>query len=342
MEHVQIAAQLPAPARYYPLEKGVYEVAPGLRTLGTPFGNGELDGKVFQLDREFAHYRKNKLECRAERLGKYFATHDLKPEVETAATRFLLRQLLKEYPALFEFQPSPKTPEAGTLQCRLTGEKLELDFELRLVGMESTGSLPNPPYVSALDALCSQIQEDIAVLSTAEGRDWLSALHLCSPSHWAAEDKIGKDFIQVHLPVAGIDKINRAAQSFVDAMIRKGPYVRFVWGFGTDRQLNHHPTPPPGITHDVWRGRSFNRANTSSPFTLRVERQVTFGLPEVNAAMFMIRVYFIDGSLIKADPRERELLRTTLLSMNAESLAYKGLTASLPEILAWLDSPISE
>ena len=25
---------------------------------------------------------------------------------------------------------------------------------------------------------------------------------------------------------------------------RKGPFVRFAWGFSTDTRLNHHPEPP--------------------------------------------------------------------------------------------------
>lgn len=334
--------KLPEPARYFPLEKGVYEVAPGLRTLGTPMGNGARDGQVFQLDSEFHRYRANKLACRRERLGKYVVTRELDPAVESAVARFLYERLVAEHPEAFV--PSALPGGMRGLECRLTGERLRFSAEFELLGVEGAEGAEGgaeeafPPYVSAYDALCSQVQEDVAVMVSPEpGRDWLAALHLCSPSHWAAEDKIGRNFFAVHVPVPGIDKINRAAASFVDAMIRKGPYVRFVWGFATDTRLNHHPDPAPGADAKEWKGRSFEPARPGSPFILRMERQCIVGLPEVAASVFTIRVYFEEGELIRRDPARRALLRSALLSMTPESRAYKGVASCLDEVIAWLD-----
>jgi hypothetical protein len=325
---------LAQPVRYFPLEKGVYAVAPGLSTLGTPFGNGEADAKLLQFDSAFAEYRANRVRCRSERLSKYCLTDRLAPEVARAAARLLLDRLVVEHP--LHFLLSIARP-LSTLECRLTGETLVFDEALQLVEARSPSALA-PPYVSAWDALCSQLQEDVAIVVAPPGQtDWLAALHLCSPSHWAGEDKIGRAFTTIHRPIPGIEKINRAAASFVDAMINKGPYVRFVWGFGTDQRLNHHPSPPPGIAPEEWRGRKFKLNDPTSKLSLRVERQCTIGLPEVHAAIFTIRTYFIEGEMIRRDPRERELLRSALLSMTPESLAYKGLTESLADLLEWLD-----
>ncbi len=332
-----LIATLPKPARYFPLEKGVYEVAPGLRTLGTDFGNGTADSRLFQLDTDYAKYRENRLASRAERLGKYVVTRDFRPEVEKEAVEFLIRKLTAEYPELFIL-----TTQAGgnrALECRLTEETLVTDSNGNLV---STKSAVTPPYASAYDALCSQLQEDIAILATekqSDGstRDWLAALSLCSPSHWAAEDKIGKTFFAIHEPIPGIEKINRAAAGFVDAMVNKGPYVRFVWGFGTDDRLNHHPIAPSGWDPKDWSGRSFDRNRPGSPFILRVERQVLHGLPAVGAGLFAIRVSFIEGTLIRKNPRDRDLLKSALLSMNPASRGYKGLEGHLEEVLKWLD-----
>lgn len=314
---------LSSPARYYPLEKGVYEVAPGLRSLGQPMGNGERDGHVFQLDSEFETYRENKKLCRTERLGKYYTHSKYSKEVSNAVNRFITHRLIQEHPRHFAWKD-------GALHCSLTGDTITLGSDYELAGASS--------YSSAFDALCSQVQEDIAIISTDSDRgDWLSALHLCSPSHWAAEEKIGKTFVEVHKPIPGIEKINRAAGSFVDAMINKGPYVRFVWGFGTDRRLNHHPEPAPGFPPAEWKGRSFNRAREGSPFILRLERQVLFGLPEVRSALFAIRVYFLDGEDIRQDPEKRAQLRSSLLSMTPESRVYKGLNECMNEVIDWLD-----
>ncbi len=332
-----LIAELPKPARYFPLEKGVYEVAPGLRVLGTDFGNGPADSRLFQLDYDFVKYRANRLAARAERIEKYVVTRDFRPEVEKEAVEFLIRRLTSEYPE--HFLLSTLVSGHHELRCLLTEETLVISTEGKLVSAKSSVT---PSYVSAYDALCSQLQEDVAILSTEKQpdgttRDWLSALSLCSPSHWAAEDKIGKTFFAIHEPIPGIEKINRAAAGFVDALVNKGPYVRFVWGFGTDDRLNHHPTAPSDWEQKDWSGRSFDRNRPGSPFILRVERQVLHGLPAAGAGLFAIRVSFIEGTLIRKNPRERDLLKSALLSMNPASRGYKGLVGHLEEVLKWLD-----
>ncbi|MFN2455475.1 MAG: DUF3445 domain-containing protein [Pyrinomonadaceae bacterium] len=329
---------LAAPARYFPLEKGLYEVVAGLKALGADFGNGEIDARVFQIDCEFAKYRSNKLRCRAERLDKYYATANYTPALDQAIARFLLKRFVTEYPQLFSCEILAGGKSA--LRCELTGEVLIFDAEMKLIEVRGSDIASRvPEYASAFDGLCSQVPEDIAVVSLApEGNDYLTAIHLCSPSHWAAEDKIGKNFTAIHAPVPGIERINRTAPSLVDAMINKGPFVRFAWGITGDTRLNHHPQPPPGLTIEQWRGRTFQAKNASSPFALRIERQVLHGLPELNAALFAIRVYFISGEEIRANERERALLRAALLSMTPESRAYKGLDENMEDVIAWLDN----
>lgn len=327
---------LNSPARYFPIEKGLYEVAPGLRNLGLSFGNGRIDGLVFQLDSEFSKYRNNKLACRSERLSKYYTTHQYPEGVCQAVNQFLITKLTEEYPKFFKIYHHASGEAQFT--CKLTEETFSLSSNLELLAV-STSNTPTPPYQSTFDALCSQVQEDIAILcKNPAGEDWLAAIHLCSPGHWAAEDKISKNFFEIHKPVPGIEKISRAAASFVDAMIQKGPYVRFVWGFATDTQLNHHPEPPPGHDPLLWRGRAFNRSQKNTPFYLRVERQVLWGLPQVNAAVFTIRIYFIDGHEIRSNPQERTLLRSGLLSMTPESRVYKGVDSCMDELITWLDT----
>lgn len=318
---------LSPPARYFPLEKGIYEVAPGLKTLGTDFGNGPAEARVFQLDREFARYRDNKDKCRKERLSKYFQLKLFEPEVERRVVSFIAKQLPIEHPELFRLEALSQG--GHRLEALHTRESLLFDREWNWAG--------GPEYSHSLDALASQIQEDLAVVSRKGQEDWLSCLHLCSPSHWAAEDKIGLGFFSVHAPIPGIERLNRAAASWVDAMIHKGPYVRFVWGFATDQRLNHHPIPAPGHDPALWKGRAFDLSRAGSPFHLRVERQTLRGFPDVEAALFTIRVSFIDGEEIRRNPTERALLRSALLSMTPESLEYKGLSQDRDAVIDWLD-----
>lgn len=327
--------QLAPPSRYFPVEGGIYQVTAGLKNLGVDFGNGAADARLVQIDDGFAEYRENKLACRAERVGKYFATHEFSDEVQSRACKVLIGALCQEYPAQFSWVQLDSAK--AKLECRLTGETLFFN-EYRLVDAVCAPSV-QPKYLSGFDALVSQIPEDVAVVRRNEQKDWLAAIHLCAPGHWAAEQKIGKDFTNVHAPVPHISPITKAARAMVHAMIQKGPFVRFVWGFGSDNRLNHHPDPAPGWDLATWKGRSFQSVPEGEcPFYLRLERQVTYGMPEVEAALFFIRVYYIDGREIRKNPEERDRLSMALRTMDADSRRYKGLTESVEPLLEWLNA----
>ena len=319
---------LPPVAQYFPPAKGKYEVAPGLASLGTDFGNGAVDGAVFQLDRMFRGYREAKLRSRAERLEKYHCLADYDPKVAAAVAEFIARRLAQEHPGWFRLK-------SNRLDCRLTGETLVFDRGWQLADARAAGDPPQPGYVSALDALACQIQEDLAVMKVAQdGVARACALHLCFPNYWAPEDKIGRDFAAVHHPVPGLDRISQRSPALIRAANHEGPFVRFAWGLTTDDRLNHHPATPPDWPNDHWQGRQFDPA--APRLFLRVERQVLWGLPDVDAFLFTIRTFLTDCTQLGAEPARRQALVQALSSMNADSLAYKGLTASHRDIAKWL------
>ncbi|MGH8000020.1 MAG: heme-dependent oxidative N-demethylase subunit alpha family protein, partial [Brasilonema sp.] len=70
---------------------------------------------------------------------------------------------------------------------------------------------------------------------------------------------------------------------------------------------------------------------------LRIERQVIWGLPEYDAALFTIRTYFRDCREVKKDIILRQKLSYSIQSMTQESLVYKGLLENRDSILAWLE-----
>lgn len=328
---------LPRPARYFPLEKGVYEVAPNLRTFGSDFGNGALEHKIFQFDRAFRLFRQSKLECRAERLSKYYREVEHSPAVAKSIARLIIDRLLTESPELFEY----KRASSGSfyLRCKLTRETLYFDTDLRLMRVETESGRVHPPYLNAFDALAMQVQEDLNVLTLdpASGRDWLSAVHVCSPSTWRPEEKVGQSFIGVHSPVPQAEAMLRASRGIVNAMVHKGPYVRFVWGLTTNPQPNHHPDPPVGVSYEQWRGKPLTSVSEGTKPYMWVERQVVWGCPEANASLFTIRFSCIDLAEIKANPEEKALFKATLLSMSPEVREYKGLAESFDKILTWIE-----
>jgi len=192
-----------------------------------------------------------------------------------------------------------------------------------------------PPYNHLLDALACQVQEDISVIQRDNNnKSILSAVHLCFPNHWSAEAKINKDFISIHEPVPGFDKIGRQSEAMVNTIINKGPFVRFAWGLGTDNRLNHHPESPPGQNSEDWQGRRFD-ANSPNLY-LRIERQALWGLPECDAALFTIRTYFTDCKLLKKDWAKTQKLISAISSMSEAALCYKGLQQDKNSILDYL------
>ncbi len=321
-----------SPACYFPLMNGRYEVKPGMMPFASCLGNSQADGQVFQIDENFADYRQAKLLARAERLSKYYQTYNYSQAVAGAIARLIIERLTQEHPQYFSYEKS--TANTWIFHSQLTKETLYLDKDWQLQQVE--GSPVFPVYTSTLDALAAQVQEDLTVICRgSDGCNWLSAVHLCYPNHWSAEEKIGKNFATIHTPVAGMEKINRRADAIVNTMISCKPMVRFAWGLSTDIRLNHHPEPPSNLSVEQWQGRSFDPQDPR--LYLRIERQVIWGLPEYEAALFTIRTYFRDCSLLKQDSLLRVKLCAAIESMSPESLIYKGLADSKASILHWLN-----
>lgn len=305
---VRVSVPLATPARYTPWLTGKYSVAPGLRPLATDFGNGVHDQHLIQFDSEFARYRANKLACSQERMDKYWQAMDGAEDLQIAAYRAIEHQLLKDHSSLFWKQ-------GNSLHCELTGDLVSADVKDPLL------------------AISTQIQPDVAVIARRkDGSDTNALMHICAPSHWAAEDKIGRSFFESHVPVPHFEAVNAVAAKLVDTIISRGPFVRFVWGLETDDRLNHHPEPPPGEHPAPWAGREFHKGD----FFVRTERQTLLGMPEHNAALFFIHVQTIPGEVILARSEWRTSLRQAVATMRSEARRYKGLEHGFLDLLRML------
>ena len=319
------------PARYVPFAAGRYEVKAGLHRFGTDFGNGARDGQVFQLDREFTRYRAAKMAACSEGRDRHVLTDTLAPAVAEAVVCFMVERLVAEHPRCFRAGRDLGRP---CLECGLVDERLVFDDRWRLVpgkpgGVRRTSRELMPSYASAFDALASVIQEDLAVTSVDRDRHWLSALHVCLPSHWSPRDKIGRTFAEVHEPVAGMEAMNRRAGQYVEQMIgAEEGLVRFVWGLQADDRLNRHPDGSRmSPAFDPEEPRAF----------VRVERQTIWGFPAAGASLFTIRPYLMDVKEIAARPDECRALIAALRSMPADSAVYKGLASWRDDLVAWLE-----
>ena len=320
------------PAFYFPLTNGRYEVQAGLNRLEKDFGNGQTDQHVFQFDSTFQDYRDNKLACRRERLSKFYIEKDFANSARRHVNEFLVTQLCREHPDKFAKQ---QDNTHIYIDCLLTKEKLVFDKNYCL--LKSQDSKIDTAYTSGLDALACQFQEDISIVQlTADDLDVVAALHLCSPNHWAAEDKIGKSFIGVHKSIPHMETLNQQSPKLLQSLIEHNTYVRFAWGLATDNRLNHHPLAPAQHNQAGWAGRQFDPNRPE--LWLRIERQTLTGIKENNMLIFTIRTYFYDVKQVKLDIEKQEQLISAIQSMSNESLTYKGFEASKVDILNWLES----
>lgn len=323
--------KLTSPVKYFPIEKPLYEVAPHLKPFGVDLGGGDQDKKIFQFDSLFPRARESKLKAHAERISKYYLNNAPAKHNEILAL-YLIDRLVLEWPQFFTVRLAQNKI---LLECHLTSEELIFDMNGRYRDEDSRSSLY---YLDAIDALMMQVQEDIAwVMKDENSNDSLKILHVMSPSHWSPEVKFNQSFFNVHAPIPGVEKLNKSAVQMVDAMINKGPFLRMVWSFVTDQNFNHHPDAPKGIDPKLWKGRSFDLENKpKNPFDLRVERQITWGFKELNAALFTIRISFLEGQEVKANKEWCELLSSAIESMSPASLEYKGLSHCKSELINWL------
>ena len=326
------SALLSQPLAYFPVHAGPFEFRTGLRRLEPDLAMPDTRQQVFQFDCQWPEYRRTKLQSRREQFDKYVCRQELAPGHASNATAWLIKKLVSEHPRLFSLQVSR---HHQSLQCVLTNETLVFDERMELTDAISGGSIHE--YRDALDALCCQFQEDLAITLAGNGDDRIAYLHLCLPNYWAPQDKIGQNFIGAHRPVPGMQKITTRAVPLVDMLAQDGPFERFAWGLTTDTRLNHHPDAPPAMDPVQWQGRKFDPVHPE--LYLRIERQVTAAIPDSKAFLFTIRTYLRD--IRSLDRNECRRLLQALTTMPEDVLTYKGLYNSYEMIISWLDKVLN-
>lgn len=158
-----------------------------------------------------------------------------------------------------------------------------------------------------LRELALLIAEDVAVMQVEGGREWLAFGHVCLPSSWRLEDKIGRPFLEVHRPVPGfpVEGMERLARSLAE----KGPFERYAWGLTNADVLDQEA----GVHADV----------APAPLWVRVERQTIHPLGECGAWLFLIHPS--NTPVESLSPEQRERLAAAIESMTEEQARYKGL-----------------
>ena len=299
---------------YLPTE---YSVKPGLKKLE--------DEPHFIIDEWYPDYRNEKMDARREDIDKYYieqtASKGLHRQEYDTTHRFVMKTIIfwmaEELSKNYEQFHFENKDEFYVFHNDFTGESIWVDEDLNnaqvlkspmcACSKRCTGcAYPNPVYKNLFDAICSQIQEDVCIMRNDE----LIASHVCLPSWWSPEEKMGMSMGEIHADVPGMDKT--AYEHIWKASLFKGPFLRYNWTITDTPILNQHPSKNIG--------KNFDRDS----LFVRVERQILQGFPEVHGVLFLIRTYVADIKTLEKS--QREAVAKAIDEMSDEELKYKGLT----------------
>ena len=129
------------------------------------------------------------------------------------------------------------------------------------------------------------VQEDLCILEDGpEGHHVLSGAILCFPASWTLAQKIGRDLIGIHRPVAsyGADMARRVQRLF-DAIRPEQP----LW------RANVLDYADPALFQPRREGEERPAGSKEGGF-IRSERQCLLRLPQSRAVVFSIHTYLID------------------------------------------------
>lgn len=321
---------------YSPFLNGVYSVSAGLFRFGQGMASredGAGEDHVFAFDVEYGRFMASKVNSHRRALYEYAGEAGLTPELREQVILFAAETMARDSGGFITWDGSVLRNEqlgwAARLEPRWGGVEVVERFDAPLSVL-----VADVQPLNALDFLGLNVPEDLAVVARNTSRDWLAAVHVLSPQHWNPLDKLGRDFVAVHEPVAGSEPMNRTAPRLVDAVISRGPFVRFAWGVSMGDRLDHHPNAPA----DQDRGEA-------TPFDpdgafLRVERQTLSGFPAADGALFTIRPYTYPLRQAVNSAESARQLAAALRTMTPAQVGYKGLSVIGPDLLAWLDARV--
>lgn len=175
------------------------------------------------------------------------------------------------------------------------------------------GALPE-----SLEELPFLMAEDVAVVRVEGDREWLAFGHICLPSSWRLEEKIGRSFLEVHRPVPGF--VEKGSGALVRSLVEKGPYERYAWGLTNADVLDQEA----GVHAEV----------APEPLWVRVERQTMHPLGACGGWLFLIHP--VNTRVEELSGGQREALARAVESMTEEQAAYKGLAGTRGAVVARL------
>lgn len=175
------------------------------------------------------------------------------------------------------------------------------------------------------------IEEDLAVLDGSSGTlPWLA---VCTPSHWAPEDKLGLHWSAVHAPVADNAALMAAQHQLIALSTNGQCWQRSVYTLASSPRYDQHPRRAP---RQPW-PEGYSGQALAERCWLRVERQGFFPVQDrPGQAVFSIRVQLERLDRSAGEPERATALHEWLASMSSAVADYKGLAPARERLLAYL------
>jgi hypothetical protein len=318
-----------------------FDVKADLFPLGSVI-NGKLEEKHFVQDNQLEDFIE-------QRLALFESQIETRRVIQTDDDSGLAEALHRVFALYAKDHPELIRLESDTINLLFLGLQLQFpNLETRIepvidrvtptvLGERVASWLEQQRGVARLlDALTLSCQEDIVIMRGAADGAIAEALSVSFPSGWDPREKLAENFARIHEPIADNARLIRASGNTMKALLTKGPFIRFSWGLTINPSLDNHPQSAKPTAPQDWLK---NPSELVKHVYLRMERQTTFPMIDLERGLFSIRVYVTPLlERLARDPSLRLRLARFVESVKPEVLAYKGMAEITPGILQWLQS----
>ena len=204
---------------------------------------------------------------------------------------------------------------------------------------------PNEP--APLKTAAKLVPEDLVLMRKCADGWRLVAASLCFPSSWSLAEKFDRPMEVIHTTVPAFGPGTRMAAMIArifDNLKVGVPAERMNWSLQENAEL-YHPRSKKERDTQADAGGGFLAGLDPQNIHIRVERQTLTRMPVSGDILFTIRIY-VDPVLRltgnDAGPDLARGLEKQLGDLNADQLAYKGLTEGRDRLTAWLNEQASK
>lgn len=188
-------------------------------------------------------------------------------------------------------------------------------------------------------ALAEGLQEDFVILNDEADAMRTRFLSVCFPSNWNPAEKLGLDFSAIHAPVADNALLQAGGRGIVDMAFRQARMLRHVWLLTPNGDLAQHPETRRTRWEDALAAADAAHGRLIDQVFFRVERQTTLPLPALRRGVFFIRILVAPlADVLAVTPARASELAEALASMSEAVVAYRGMTAAGPQLIAELQA----